>query len=62
MQSAWARFAREPMVGPGWGEVAGDLGDFGVGVSAGVTVVKQGVVDARCGLYQGIFEGWVGGV
>ena len=66
MQSAWARFAKEPMSGPGWGMVGGklqpDLGVFGANGTAGVTVVSQAEIDGRCGLYDPIYEIWIGGI
>jgi carboxylesterase type B len=69
MQETWAKFAKDPVGGPGWnaigtgdqylggesGEDLGVLGNVGNLESSGVTVVKQSTVDARCGLYAEIY-------
>lgn len=60
MRGAWARFARNPMAGPGWGEVGSfngtDLGMLGLDGSCGVTVVSPEEIDARCELYDGLYS------
>jgi hypothetical protein len=90
MQSAWAKFAKNPLAGPGWNGVGtgtagsvlsgaydeviggiyqngkegvvngtwnvGVLGDVGNVKGSGVTVVPQGGLDYRCGLFAQIYE------
>lgn len=65
MRGAWARFAKDPIAGPGWNAVGtgaefyegvADL-DVGVFVEEGVKVWKSGEVDARCGIWQGVLKG-----
>jgi len=51
MKGAWAQFARNPALGPGWnrlGTYDADLGALGTKGSAGVTVINQTDVDSRC--------------
>jgi len=60
MQAAWAGFAKNPLLGPGWNQV-GSFGGVDVGVlgedgSGGVTVVDAKEVDGRCGLYARAYE------
>lgn len=59
VQGAWAQFAKNPMLGPGWNQLGSfdgvDLGALGTDGSSGVTVIPQGEVDARCGLYKPIY-------
>ena len=66
MQTAWARFAKEPMSGPGWGRVGGklqpDLGVFGANGTSGLTLAPQSDIDSKCGLYDPIYELWIGGI
>ena len=59
MQGAWAQFAKNPYLGPGWNRLGTfdgvDLGVLGTDGGSGVTVVRQAEVDARCGLYKSIY-------
>jgi len=69
MQSAWARFAKDPVGGPGWNAVGtgerylggkgdedlGVLGNVGIVEGSGVTVLRQKDVDGRCGLFEEIY-------
>jgi hypothetical protein len=67
IRGAWARFARNPLGGPGWnalgtgssffgGTADLDLGDLGPDGSSGVTVIPESAVDFRCGLYNPIYD------
>lgn len=60
MRGAWARFAKAPIMGPGWGMVGTfhgtDLGMLGPEGSSGVTVVSPDQVDARCSLYKDLYS------
>lgn len=55
MRGAWARFAKDPLHGPGWNAIGSpdglDLGILGTNGSTGVTVVNQEVVDVNCHLF-----------
>ena len=55
MQTAWARFAKDPTGGPGWpmlgSELDVDLGDLGPDGLFGEVTVQQVVVDYICPLY-----------
>jgi acetylcholinesterase len=58
MKGAWAQFARNPVLGPGWNELGtydADLGALGTKGSAGVTVIKQSDVDSRCAILAPIY-------
>ncbi|KAF2435146.1 carboxylesterase hlo [Tothia fuscella] len=69
MQGAWAKFAKNPAGGPGWngvgtgedygveGENLGVLGDVADVKGGGVTVVREGLVDERCRLFEGLYNG-----
>lgn len=65
MRGAWARFAKDPVAGPGWNAVGtgsgyfGGAGDLDLGLigsdgNAGVKVIKQRDVDHRCPLWTPI--------
>jgi len=70
MQGAWAKFAKNPIGGPGWNAVGTasqffgapadqDLGELGNRLNAaggGVTVIRESEVDSRCHLYAPIYE------
>ncbi|GIZ42503.1 hypothetical protein CKM354_000576900 [Cercospora kikuchii] len=60
MRGAWAQFAKDPENGPGWGPVGSyngaDLGLLGLDGSSGVTVVTPGSVDARCVIFEPIYQ------
>ena len=90
MMSAWAKFAKNPLGGPGWNQVgtggagpvlvgasgvevggvylgtnasvvsgAWDLGlwgNRGEAMGGGITVIDQGEVDYRCGLFEALYE------
>jgi hypothetical protein len=66
MQGAWAQFAKEPMNGPGWNQVGTFggvyLGILGANGTCGATVTVTGIVDRNCGLYDEIYEGWIGDI
>jgi len=62
MRGAWARFAKDPVSGPGWNAIgtgsqylegAGDqdVGLLGSHGNAGVKVISQNEVDSRCKLW-----------
>jgi carboxylesterase type B len=69
MQGTWAKFAKDPAGGPGWNAVGtagnylggeGDedlavLGDVGDVEGSGVTVLREGPIDERCGLFTEIY-------
>ncbi|KAL1953661.1 hypothetical protein VTO42DRAFT_2410 [Malbranchea cinnamomea] len=54
MMSAWTSFAKNPHHGPGWNPVGTfdglDLGDFGTGGTAGVTVQSAEWLDRACNI------------
>ncbi|KAF2671560.1 cholinesterase [Microthyrium microscopicum] len=62
MRHAWASFAKDPLGGPGWKEVAArsastnasilDLGDLGADGSGGLVAIDPQVVDYRCGIFK----------
>jgi hypothetical protein len=67
MRAAWARFAKDPIAGPGWNAVDTgadydrgfvnydlDLGVLGSGDGGGVKIVRQREMDVRCELW-GLF-------
>lgn len=65
MRGAWARFAKDPVIGPGWNAIgtgsqyfegAGDLdiGLLGSKGNAGVKIIRQSEVDGRCRLWTPI--------
>ncbi|PIA88464.1 Para-nitrobenzyl esterase [Cercospora beticola] len=60
MRGAWAQFAKDPENGPGWGPVGSyngtDLGLLGSDGSSGVTVVNPTNVDARCAIFEPIYQ------
>ena len=58
MQTAWAKFAKDPMDGPGWAEApnVAVLGSQGVLEND----VPAGALDGRCLLYQAIFAALLG--
>ncbi|PVH89071.1 Carboxylesterase [Cadophora sp. DSE1049] len=62
MRGAWARFARNPLQGPGWGKVGSfdgtDLGVLESFGASGVEVVdpQKTILDARCALYSALYS------
>lgn len=60
MRGAWARFAKNPVAGPGWnalGTFAGmDLGVLGTNGNSGVTVISESDVDYRCGIFAPFYS------
>jgi carboxylesterase type B len=60
MRGAWARFAKNPVAGPGWnaiGTFAGtDLGVLGTNGTSGVTVIKESDVDGRCEIFTPLYN------
>jgi carboxylesterase 3/5 len=54
MMGAWARFAKNPMQGPGWPQLP-MLADLG-GNGAINTTIKASVVDKRCALYDPVYD------
>jgi hypothetical protein len=65
MRAAWARFAKDPIAGPGWNAVGTgadydgglanydlDLGVLGSEDGGGVKIVRQREVDVRCELWR----------
>lgn len=62
MQTAWANFAKNPELGPGWNAVgtgatfAGGAGGLDVAViqPIGFEVQEQAAVDGTCALYAAI--------
>jgi carboxylesterase type B len=69
MQSAWAKFAKNPAGGPGWNKVGSahsgrplngsepaDLGILGGGSSLGVQIVNRKAVDAKCGMFVPLYS------
>lgn len=59
MQGAWAQFANNPTLGPGWNRLGTfdgfHLAALGSDGSSGVTLIPQAEVDARCELYKPIY-------
>ncbi|KAL9068184.1 MAG: hypothetical protein Q9157_006574 [Trypethelium eluteriae] len=70
MNGAWAKFAKDPVGGPGWNAI-GTGGSFWLGASdqdlgvlgnqgntngSGVTVIQESTVDYRCDLYKPLYE------
>lgn len=59
IQGAWAQFAKNPTLGPGWNRLGTfdglDLGVLGSNGSGGVTMISPAEVDARCELYKPIY-------
>ena len=60
MQGAWAQFAKNPTLGPGWNQLGtfdghdiGVLGPFG---SSGATLIPQKEIDANCKLYKTVYD------
>lgn len=70
MQVAWAKFAKDPLGGPGWNAVGsasqfygaaadrdvGDLGNRLDAASSGVTVIRENEIDSRCYLYEPLYQ------
>jgi carboxylesterase type B len=70
MQGAWAKFAKDPLGGPGWNAVGSasqfygapldlDIGLFGNrldAASSGVTVIRESEIDARCSLFTPLYQ------
>lgn len=67
MRGAWAHFAKDPIAGPGWNAVGTgsefldgtndlSLGVIGGDGGSGIKVIKQGVVDGRCALWEPILK------
>ncbi|KAK0725093.1 Alpha/Beta hydrolase protein [Lasiosphaeris hirsuta] len=64
MRSAFARFVKDPVGGPGWspagtGGVA-VLGDVAGSKTSGGTVVSEKALDEKCPLFQGVLDGMAG--
>ncbi|MCJ1392608.1 hypothetical protein MMC18_005478 [Xylographa bjoerkii] len=61
MQTAWARFAKNPLKGPGWPRLRAnggrDLGDLGSNGADGEVTIRQAMVDYHCPLYRSIIVG-----
>lgn len=63
MRSAWARFAKDPVAGPGWNAIGsgkeyleGDVDrDVAVLFEDGVRVKRQQDADRRCAIWKGVF-------
>ena len=71
MNGVWAKFAKDPIGGPGWNAV-GTGGSLWLGASdqdlgvlgnagnetggSGVTVIEESVVDYRCNIYKPLYE------
>ncbi len=59
MQTAWASFAKDPELGPGWMKIGEQENDVAVlggpGASGGAEVVPQGRLDGRCALFEGVY-------
>lgn len=59
MRGAWARFAKNPLAGPGWNAIGtfpgSDLGVLGTNGSSGVQVISQDIVDVNCHLFAPIY-------
>ena len=71
MQSAWAKFAKNPRGGPGWNPVGSsdsfflaapdeDLANLGAGGTSGVTMIRQSAVDYRCSIFQPLYDAVLG--
>lgn len=60
MRGAWARFAKNPLAGPGWNAIGtfdgADLGVLGTNGSSGVQVISRSIVDVNCHLFEPIYE------
>ncbi|KAF2639596.1 alpha/beta-hydrolase [Massarina eburnea CBS 473.64] len=64
MRGTWARFAKDPEVGPGWNAVGtggaflGGAPDLDVGVisETGLTVARQSDVDQKCAIWAGVLK------
>lgn len=58
IMSAWTSFAKNPNRGPGWNPLGTydglDLGDFGTGGTAGVTVRSKEWVDRACKIFNAL--------
>ncbi|PVI01918.1 alpha/beta-hydrolase [Periconia macrospinosa] len=67
MRGAWARFAKDPISGPGWNKVGSGQEFFGgekdedVAVlgEMGVRVERRGIIDERCGVWERVLRGVV---
>lgn len=59
MQGAWASFAKNPTLGPGWNRVGTfggiDVGVLGTNGSSGVSVVQESEVDGKCAIFAPIY-------
>jgi acetylcholinesterase len=59
IQAAWAGFVKDPWgAGPGWEKVNGthtNLACWGCDSGTQATIIDDGVVDARCPYYEGIY-------
>lgn len=64
LQSAWARFAKNPEYGPGWPRYGSRCGINPMGLAVlggpldrlGVSMIRQARVDYRCHLYAAIYD------
>lgn len=60
MQGAWAAFAKNPTLGPGWNRVGTfdsfDVAVLGANGTSGATLVHASVADAKCELYAPIYS------
>ena len=69
MRHVWASFAKDPIAGPGWNAIGTgssyfggkedydlDVGVIGADGSAGVKIVRQREVDARCGVWAPVLR------
>lgn len=60
IQGAWADFAKNPTLGPGWNKLGTfngtDLGDLGPIGTSGVTIIPQSQVDYRCSLFTPLYQ------
>ena len=69
MNGAWAKFAKDPVGGPGWNAIGtgasywlggsdqdlGVLGNVGNQNGSGVTVISESEVDYRCNIYKPLY-------